>query len=185
MKTILLRRLIFRYWLKCFNWNKNSFLMPLMTIIFPFNQAGFPGSGQRSSFPSLPLLWIKAKASASKGQSLTQETSRPEPVSTISVFSFFSLPFVLSLLCCGIGAPFQRITTKVGPFVFSSVHFTAMYMNLESRVDIYFFEGIKNPWPKVRIHPSINIWYAYVCQSILSQCLKCLWNSKILPLLHF
>ena len=25
-----------------------------MTIIFPFNQAGFPGSGQRSSFPVVP-----------------------------------------------------------------------------------------------------------------------------------
>ena len=92
--------------------------MPLMTIIFPFNQAGFPGSGQRSSFPSLPLLWIKAKASASKGQSLTQETSRPEPVSRISVFSFFTLPLFYHSSVAGLVHHFKGLQQNLAPSSF-------------------------------------------------------------------
>ena len=46
------RQWIFWYWRKCFEWNKIFFFMTLMAIILPFNQAGFPSLGPRTSFPA-------------------------------------------------------------------------------------------------------------------------------------
>ena len=70
--------------LKKMFWMESKKIMTLMAIILPFNQAGFPSLGQRTSFPAahMPALskGIKPKAPASKGQSLTQGTSWPKPV---------------------------------------------------------------------------------------------------------